>query len=128
MYLQTIKLLSKTDTSEMALCPSETLSLRIQPMYQQRSIVRGLQEISLCHTCYLSLSPLGAMQITRGCEVFALVINSSHPFCARTTLALSPSISIFTKNYLAHCVFKSINLMLHRCPENKMQTHQRLCF
>lgn len=36
---------------------------------------RKLQEISLCQTSYLSLSPLGAMQLTRGCEVFVLVVN-----------------------------------------------------
>lgn len=68
------------------------------------------------------------MQITGGCEVFVLVINSSHPFCARTILAPLPSMSIFIKDYLAHCVLKNINLMLNTFPENKIQSCLRLCF
>lgn len=88
---------------------------------------RGLQKISLS-THATCLSPLGAMQITGGCEVFVLVINSSHPFCARTILASLPSMSIFIKDYLAHCVLKNTNMMLNTFPENKIQSCLRLCF
>lgn len=90
--------------------------------------LRGRQKIFLCLTCYLSPSPRGAMQITRGCEVFALVINSLYPFCARTILATLPLMSIFIKDYLAHCVLKNINFMLHTFPKNKTQSCLTLCF
>lgn len=70
----------------------------------------------------LSFSPLGAMQITTGCEIFALVINSLHPFCTRTILPTLPSMSVFIKDYLAHCVLKNSNFTLNTFPENKIQS------
>lgn len=70
----------------------------------------------------LSFSPLGAMQITTGCEIFALVINSLHPFCTRTILPTLPSMSVFINDYLAHCVLKNTNFTLNIFPENKIQS------
>lgn len=45
-----INISNTTDTLKIALCPSQALSLKIQPMHQQRNTARGLQEISLCQT------------------------------------------------------------------------------
>lgn len=130
IYVSTksINILSTTNTSETALCLLKHWVWEYSSCVSTETKLRGRQKLFLCQTCYLSLSPRGVMQITRGCEVFVLVINSLYPFCARTILATLPLMSIFIKDYLAHCVLKNINLMLHTFPKNKTQSCLTLCF